>query len=725
MSNKRSQLIDSLMAIFLFSNHTSDSDTKPPSKKHSSGLPEIRLQFEDQNNENNNNYNFQEVTEKVEPKDPEFLDMSECILEILLDNILYGYKTLYQRSDYSKLLDRIYDLVSEQRVMKFFLPAFPVKSSNKFQKVLGVDVDFAESIAIDNLIKTARKIEGIYQAGAYIIIMSDYHTFDQYIQVDEENYKIYHEGLKDMIHNKGGDDVIQLISLSYFKQFECVPQRWISQTLAELYGGNVFKASFSEEIKLSPTLMQKYTQQKKFFKQDLCHLLRGLPNSKRKQVLKEVATGMICQGVALDAFLKQQKCIDNYVRLSIHQHHPETGKFAIDLFKNKCRLYGGSAQLRTPWHNTVLFDTQTGEFKIDFKEANREASKVEDSLTSMVYYRSKPYFYVKLYLSRPLKGDYLNLKISMVRNSCGMVIEAYERSKVGPDIFTPETILALTHEFGVVVLRGFNEFEDEQDLLHYYRDHMKQRVLNWSFGPIHKVKPDKDMPGYVNSHDGIPVHWDMVAPPKYMGVDQAIHKYEDFICPVFALYCRSTNRLSDSVGEDDREGATTFIDSIAVVQSLHGCTIEDWKNTKLQYETRLLKTDNQGNEVYFGGKDNSYTYPLIHECPNKDGVDSLRWWQSWSKGEFANAKQHNQFNIQDSPDSMSDVTSQELEEEIRKAAFDERFFFWHQYKQGDLVFVNNETTLHGRNAFGNSDRELWRIQSLPDSQNLPEFFNRQ
>jgi len=101
--------------------------------------------------------------------------------------------------------------------MKFFLPAFPVKSSNSHQKVLGIDVDLAESIAIDNLIKFTRKIESIYKPGALVIIMSDYHTFDQYIHVEEGNYNIYHQGLKDMIKAKGADKIIQLIGLSYFR----------------------------------------------------------------------------------------------------------------------------------------------------------------------------------------------------------------------------------------------------------------------------------------------------------------------------------------------------------------------------------------------------------------------------------------------------------------------------------------------------------------------------
>jgi len=77
-------------------------------------------------------------------------EISNKILDVLLNNILHGYETLYEREDYWLLLDRIYQLVSEKRVMKFFLPfflpAFPAKSSNSHQKVLGIDVDLAEHV---------------------------------------------------------------------------------------------------------------------------------------------------------------------------------------------------------------------------------------------------------------------------------------------------------------------------------------------------------------------------------------------------------------------------------------------------------------------------------------------------------------------------------------------------------------------------------------------------
>ena len=38
-----------------------------------------------------------------------------------------------------------------------------------------------------------------------------------------------------------------------------------------------------------------------------------------------------------------------------------------------------------------------------------------------------------------------------------------------------------------------------------------------------------------------------------------------------------------------------------------------------------------------------------------------------------------------------------------------------------MVFVNNYTMVHGRNEFGSS-RELWRLQALPPSDNLPGYF---
>lgn len=661
--------------------------------------------------------------DKTDTIDPEKMCLSDKIFDIMLNSIIFGYNDRYQKEDYWLLLNQIYKLVDENKIMKFLLPAFPVKSPNKDQKVLGTNVDFAESIAIDNLLSVARKIQGIYEAGVKFIIMSDYHTFDQYIQVDEESYNIYHQGLKNMIKDKGADDVIDLINLSYFKEFENVPEGEISTSLGELFGGEAFRKKFDDQVKSNPELLKKYTQQLKFFKKDLSHILRLSPNSKRKVFLKHVVTGAMSQGVALDAFLRQQNKIKDYIRLSIHHHQPESGKFAVDLFKNKCYVANG-VQLRTPWHNTVVLDTLNGHYYVDTKEE----SEKEDSNSKVVIvnHNGEPWLYLKLYLNEGVSKEDLDLQISLIKHSCGLVVESPKSKQTSIKVLKSETIKTLINEFGIVLFRGFKEFEVSDDFLSFYENHLQQKPLVWEFGPVYKVTPDKNMPGNVNSHQGLPIHWDLTAPPKYMGIDQDIHKYEDFTCPIFALYCRSfaeSHTNGDVEVNSKANGATIFVDATAATLSIHGRTNKSWKQLYLKYETELAKEDEDGSQVHFGGKGNTYTYPLIHQCPNHPDKDVLRWWQDWTKEEFPKSKQFNHSVIASYPKDLATITKKEIEEKVREIAFDERFFFSHQYDEGDLVFVNNYTTLHGRNPFNHGvQRELWRIQSIPVSDNIPEYF---
>ena len=43
---------------------------------------------------------------------------------------------------------------------------------------------------------------------------------------------------------------------------------------------------------------------------------------------------MMSQGIAFDAFLRQHfHDYKDYIRISVHHHHPKKGKFAVDLFK--------------------------------------------------------------------------------------------------------------------------------------------------------------------------------------------------------------------------------------------------------------------------------------------------------------------------------------------------------------------------------------------------------
>lgn len=631
------------------------------------------------------------------------------IFNIVLEDWMYNFGVNLEASNYALLFDRIKYLATKSLPLKFFIPGFPCKSSNTERKVLSHLPDMSEFLAIRSLLSTIRKLETVYSNGVKIVILSDYHTFDQYIGVGEEAYQEYHRELKKMINEAGITDEIELISLSSFPEFKATPGPEISRKLHAEYGGAEVLETFDEAIEKDPVMLNKYKQLKKFMQADQSHNLPGSPRGvSTRNFIKWIARGMLAQGVALDNFLQRQTTLVDYVRLSIHHHLPSSGKFAIDMFKGQV-CDGGI--LRTPWHHTALFESLTGDFVIDQK-ASVEERDVDDSCLVKVTLDERPWFLLRLYVRKEAllaRGSMPNFTASMVRGSCGMIIECTDED-VESSFLHADCLTSLIKEFGLIVLRGFKKFETEEKMLEFYNSRAENGILNWSFGPVHKVTPKENMAGYVNSYEGIPIHFDLVAPPKYMEISQDTHSYSDFICREFLLYCK----MIDSVDED---GATTFVDARGAVLALTGSKMKEWQGTTLSYETKLKLESNK--ELYFGGTRNTYEYPLVLQCP-WTGHNVLRWWESWTEKDHPASSQHNWSVVKSTPEAV-ERSPEEVEEEVKKLALDERFFFAHSYQEGDQAYVNNYTVLHGRNGFSNG-RELWRVQAVPPSDNTPDYY---
>ena len=639
------------------------------------------------------------------------IELARKIFTVVLDDWMYGYKIMYTINHYMPLFVRILELVSANKVIDFLLPGFPVKSPNIVAKVLGSRADFAEFLAIRCFIVTARKIQAIYVHGVTITVMSDYHTFDQYIGTTEEAYNVYHSDLKEMIRMTGSDDIIKIISLASFPEFENTISTNISTKLNDEYGNSSFLENFDQNVKSDSNLLERYKQMLKFMQKDQQTNLPGSPRSRQtRKFLKDLATGMMSQGIALDSFLKEQNYLSDYIRISIHHHHPKSGKFAIDLFKQHTVNDG---ILRTPWHHTVMFDTMKGEFIIDHKHRLLENPE-ENSFVFTVTCRGKTWFLIRIFFKdiseADLKANEIN--ITMIKDGCGIILEnKSNKHYLKSQIIDPKSLTSMIKEFGVVVLRGFSRFKDEEGLYNFYYSHGDNGIVPWKFGPVHKVKPAKDIPGFVNEMGQLPIHWDMILPPPYMGISQTMFNYEDFTCREFLLYCQRNSPTGTS-------GGTAFVDSYGVVLSLHGKMKENWKNTLLVYESRLTAEANKS--LYFGGTGNTFEYPLIQYCPWTK-KDVLRWCQYWNKEEDPNTTQLQMYTIKSSPNQ--DRSVRDLEKEIQKIAFDKRFFFEHTHEEGDQVFVNNYTMLHGRLQPFTNKRELWRVQLVPPSDNIPEYFH--
>ena len=342
-------------------------------------------------------------------------------------------------------------------------------------------------------------------------------------------------------------------------------------------------------------------------------------------------------------------------------------------------------------------------------------------------------------------GD-VQLDVEMIRSGCGIILTNNSKricqTAVKSDCISPNSLQNLIKEFGVVVLRGFDIFTDEQSLLQYYKSRASYGLMRWNFGMLKKVVPDKETPGFVNSKESLPIHFDFSNPPSYMGIKQSEHHYEDYVCREFLLYCRTSVKNEEEDGtrfpKEQKEeaaapstgiaeaaatsskthaGATTFVDAHGAGQALCGIVKQRWKKILLAYETELATASTK--KVYFGGKGNPFEYPLVLVCP-WTGKDVLRWGQSWTKDDHPHASQYIWVTVKSAARGEAVPELAALESQIKKAAFDKRFFFSHDYKEGDQVYVNNYTMLHGRNGFP-SNRELWRLQAAPPSANLPAY----
>ncbi|KAL8883135.1 MAG: hypothetical protein Q9192_007426 [Flavoplaca navasiana] len=113
--------------------------------------------------------------------------------------------------------DRIRDQVNQRSPIKMVLPAFPWKSINNVDKVVGNLRDLGEVLALARLDQLCRDIETVYPRGGEVTIASDglvfdgeYTTMRLYIRsliqcIPEEHTWEYSEALAKIIEEKGFD----------------------------------------------------------------------------------------------------------------------------------------------------------------------------------------------------------------------------------------------------------------------------------------------------------------------------------------------------------------------------------------------------------------------------------------------------------------------------------------------------------------------------------------
>lgn len=114
--------------------------------------------------------------DKIEgPSETEVSETSNRILDVVLEYSLnkFGSTAELHNAGRPKFLAVISRFVRSQQKVVMCLPAFPFKSANKVEKVLGTLPDKAEELALGRLNSMCATIGQFYEPGAELTIISD------------------------------------------------------------------------------------------------------------------------------------------------------------------------------------------------------------------------------------------------------------------------------------------------------------------------------------------------------------------------------------------------------------------------------------------------------------------------------------------------------------------------------------------------------------------------
>ncbi len=186
--------------------------------------------------------------------------------------------------------------------------------------------------------------------------------------------------------------------------------------------------------------------------------------------------------------------------------------------------------IKTPWHNTILYEAAAGRFLTD-----KRATLLErDGAVLTATFKGQDWVLLQLRANKSTASKMRFVKASLQKEAFGLILESPRGLMDVRDIHQAD-LTNLIKEFGFVVLRGFKKSPSHRHLEDWYCT--RGKPMTWSFGISKVVKDIPSQPGYVMSREGLPLHFDLMIPPAYMGVDQSRHAYKDFISREFLLYC--------------------------------------------------------------------------------------------------------------------------------------------------------------------------------------------
>ncbi|PNP83832.1 hypothetical protein FNYG_02520 [Fusarium nygamai] len=324
-------------------------------------------------------------------------ETSNRILDVILEYSLHKFDSTEElhSAGRPKFLAVVSRFVRARQKVVMCLPAFPFKSANKVEKVLGNLPDKAEELALARLNSICVTIGQFYEPGAELTIISDGLVYNDLLGISDQETWRYGSALRAMAERKG------FSHLSFSRLQDLVAVKGLPNDLNELtYVANAtnFRRTLfnkygrdgdldiDHEIAVNPDTLGTYKGYCRFLKSDLQHIFGPAKSSaKYRKDVKYLAKQMLIRGYSFAGAVKAR--FPNHLRLSIHQSTGEH-KISISLLNTK-------SGFTTPWHCSVVLMAD-GEWlsglTVDFKA---------DRLLELVEEDGRPSYFREVLRQRP------------------------------------------------------------------------------------------------------------------------------------------------------------------------------------------------------------------------------------------------------------------------------------------------------------------------------------
>lgn len=300
-------------------------------------------------------------------------------------------KTLYSYSPAGSSVRRmefegmVRSYVARRESIHLVLPAFPFKSPNRVDKVLGDLPDMGEEMALESLNRICTDINNIYpESYTTVTIVSDGLVYNDILGISDEDVWNYGSALRKISEEKY--PCINFARLSSLVDTD-LPEPHTKEeyiTNAKKYREKIVSLGPNQDPLGGTDLEQQnilmtYRGYIKFLDTDLKYdeSRRSTSKSQVKKKNQVVAKKMIQRGTAYSLAIK--KAFPSSIRLSIHQSQSQ--------YKLPISLLLGENSFTTPWHCTCALKSDgTWQF------AHRHVFQ-EDPRYQLIYRNERPSFY--------------------------------------------------------------------------------------------------------------------------------------------------------------------------------------------------------------------------------------------------------------------------------------------------------------------------------------------